>query len=37
MKIFNSLLIIVETDYQKIFAFFVPNKYEYTDWKSTGK
>jgi hypothetical protein len=37
MKTFNSFLIIVETDYQKKFAFFVPNKFEYaTNLKSTS-
>ena len=36
MKTLNSSLIIVESDYQKIFAFFVPNKFEYTNQKSTG-
>ncbi len=29
METFNSFLIIVESEYQKKFAFFVPNKFEY--------
>ena len=36
METFNSFLIIVESEYQKKFAFFVPNKFEYTNQKSTG-
>ena len=30
MKIFNSFLIIVESEYKKKFAFFVPKKFEAT-------
>ncbi len=36
MKTFNSFLIIVESEYQKIFAYFVPHKFEATKDKSTG-
>ncbi len=37
MKTYKSFLIIVESEYKKIFAFFVPHKFEATTyWKSTG-
>ena len=37
METFNSFLIIVESEYQKKFAFFVPNKFEYiTNLKPTN-
>ncbi len=36
METFNSFFIIVESEYQKKFAYFVPHKFEYTNLKPTA-
>ena len=36
-KNFNSFLIIVLSEQNKEFAFFVPHRFEQNEWEKTGK
>ena len=35
MKPFNSFLVFIESEFKKIFGYFIPCKFEITGWKKT--